>query len=309
MKKARFNMYCIVVDKKKYLINILLVSIFAVLCILCITPSSWADESNREEVRRNLEGNGWRVIWGKNFTEKEWYEGTKAIAESIALESPAPFLKWFGDLMEENLVMIQNNMNNVGREEINRWIVQSLNSKRIITYQNLEIQAGFATYDRWDKLIYDEPRTYQCKQDLPFGAGWTWGVCTTTERVEKTINLPNWHQFYIRYKLIGRPRGGGGGGNGGGGNTGNPLTWTIKNATGQQIWYRFYWPDWRHDDTHSLYNGQKWTFNIQCKKGENICYGAWSQDGRVWGVGKGDRGCAKCCFTCGSGKVSKKLIP
>ncbi|MBF0344045.1 MAG: hypothetical protein HQL06_07425 [Nitrospirae bacterium] len=88
-----------------------------------------------------------------------------------------------------------------------------------------------------------------------------------------------------------------------------PLTWTIKNVTGQQIWYRFYWPDWRHDDTHSLYNGQKWTFNIECKKGENICYGAWSQDGRVWGVGKGDRGCAKCCFTCGSGKVSKKLTP
>ncbi|MBF0344046.1 MAG: hypothetical protein HQL06_07430 [Nitrospirae bacterium] len=88
-----------------------------------------------------------------------------------------------------------------------------------------------------------------------------------------------------------------------------PLTWTIKNATGSQIWYRFYWPDWRHDDTHSLYDGQKWTFNIECKKGENICYGAWSQDGGVWGVGKGDRGCAKCCFTCGSGKVSKRLIP
>lgn len=156
--------------------------------------SASRESSNRNKVRANL-SNGWSVIWGKNFTEADWARGLKAIAESIAMENPGPFLAWFSGVIDENFAKIERNLPGVGRRDLERWIVQSLNSKRIVTYRDFQIQAGFATYNRWERVVYDEPRSRRIPRP-PF-------VEFYTERVEKRIPLPNWHQFHIRYKLGG----------------------------------------------------------------------------------------------------------
>ena len=156
----------------------------------------WAEDSNRNEVRRNLE-DGWSVIWGKNFTEADWARGSIAIAESVAAENPGPFLAWFEQTLNENFAKIESNLRTVSRADLQRMVLQSLKQKSVVQIQGLEIQAGFATYDRWNRIVYDEPRTRKIPRP-PF-------IEYYTERVEKRTNLPNWHQFYVRYKLTINP--------------------------------------------------------------------------------------------------------
>jgi uncharacterized membrane protein YgcG len=203
-----------------------------VLAILAISAVGWADDSNRNEVRSNLGKDGWRVIWGKNFTEADWGRATKAIAESVASENPGPFLAWFEQTINENFTKIERNLKDVTRRDLERWIVQSLRERKIIIYKGLRIDAGFATYNRWERVVYDEPRTRQVMRRDPITGIKTYVPEFYTERVEKRVPLPNWHQFYIRYQLIasgdsssgssGGVSGGhgntNGGGNGGGGN-------------------------------------------------------------------------------------------
>jgi hypothetical protein len=159
------------------------------------------EDSNRNEVRENLERGGYSVIWGKNFTEGDWIEGTKAIAESVAAENPGPFLRWFGQVLQDNFTKIERNLPGVARRDIERLILESLRNKRFVTIRGLHIEAGFATYNRWKRVVYDEPRTGQRKVRLYPGGPWTYVPYAYTERVEKKIPLPNWHQFYIRYKI------------------------------------------------------------------------------------------------------------
>lgn len=178
----------------------------AAVVLLVAAGAARAQDSNRNEVRANLERSR-SVVWGKNFTEADWARGLKAIAESVAAEDPIPFLQWFEQTLRENFTKIERSLPGVARRDLENWIVQSLKQKRIITYKGFKIEAGFATYNRWKKVSYDEPRTRQKKVKDPFGIGWTYVPEANTERVEKKIPLPNWHQFYIRYQLV--PSGGG----------------------------------------------------------------------------------------------------
>ncbi len=214
--------------------------VILVMTVAFFSASARAEDSNRNEVRANLEKDGWRVVWGKNFTEADWARGTKAIVESVASENPGPFLAWFEATLQENLDKIQSNLKGVTRADLDRWIVQSLKSKRPIAYKGLVIEAGFATYDRWQRVVYDEPRTRMEMRREPITGIKTKVPVAYTERVEKRANLPNWHQFYVRYKLV--PVGGAGpkpAGGGGGGGGSEPrvvkVDYKIKNESGRAV--------------------------------------------------------------------------
>ena len=195
---------------------------YAAVMALCLTATVAAAESNRNDVRANLEKDDWSVIYGKNITEADWARATAAIVASIATENPGPFLAWFEATMEENFDKIERNLKDVTRADLKRWIVQSLKDKKIITYKGFKIDAGFATYDRWERVVYDEPRTRKIPRP-PF-------VETYFVRVERRTNLPNWHQFYIRYKLVeSKPAD-----NGGGGQV-VKIEYTIKNNSGRVV--------------------------------------------------------------------------
>ena len=69
-------------------------------------------------------------------------------------------------------------------DSLKQWIVQPLNQKTIVVYKDLQIQASFATYNRWQRLVYDEPRTGQRRINGPLGT-WTCVPYAYTERVER----------------------------------------------------------------------------------------------------------------------------
>lgn len=162
--------------------------------------SAHAVTSNRDEIRREL-SQGYNVVWGHNFTEGDWYEGSQAVAASIATDNPGPFMAWFDYKLEQNIVKMQSNLPGVATNVIKDWIRQSLEKKRIITYNGVKIDAGFTTYQRWERVVYHEPQTYRCKINGPFGS-WTWGVCTTSVQKERRLYLNNHHQFYVRFQLV-----------------------------------------------------------------------------------------------------------
>lgn len=59
------------------------------------------------------------------------------------------------------------------------------------------------------------------------------------------------------------------------------------------------WPG--RGKVYLLDKGETKQVQIDCKGGENICYGAWrnGDDGRAWGVGPDrDRACEDCCYIC-----------
>ncbi len=140
-----------------------------------------AESSNRNQVRSNLQQNGWDVVWGHNFTEGDWAEGSAAIATSVASESPKPFLQWFDYKLEQNIQKLARNSTQLTTSRLKNIVLQSLKSKRIIQNNELQLQAGFATYKRWKRVVYHEPRSYKCKQKLPFG-GWDVGSLYNNER-------------------------------------------------------------------------------------------------------------------------------
>jgi len=77
-----------------------------------------------------------------------------------------------------------------------------------------------------------------------------------------------------------------------------PYTVQVKfySQTYNRVWPGSYtaWDinDW---DTH--------TYNLECRTGEKIAWGAWSKGNPniYWGSGDGNQGCSGCVYTCGGG--------
>lgn len=158
-----------------------------------------SEETNRNEVRESLARGGWDVIYGDLINEGDYAEFGLAVAASIATENPAPIYAFFDAQLNAQFTKIRNTAPDILQSSLNSLVLQAFRSQGTILRQGrLEISGGLATYKRWERVVYHEPRTYRCKQSLPIG--WTWSVCTTTEKVERTVPLPNNFQPYIRYR-------------------------------------------------------------------------------------------------------------
>ena len=75
--------------------------------------------------------------------------------------------------MNDNLTKIRRNLSDVAMSDLQRWIVQSLKQKTVIQYKGLRLEAGFATYNRWQRIVYDEPRTRQRRVTVRSALGLT----------------------------------------------------------------------------------------------------------------------------------------
>lgn len=151
--------------------------------------------SNKREIRNNLESNNWIVVYGKPVEEGDW--GVMAACTYYGC-----LTEYFDYYLDDTTDRIKRQMPGVQRHALIQLIESCFRYKgKIFDHLTLEMSAGIATYRRWKRVLYSEPRTYKCKQKLPFG-GWTWSVCTTTEQVEREIPLPNHHQPYFRCRFI-----------------------------------------------------------------------------------------------------------
>lgn len=152
-----------------------------------IPANAWAENSNQSEVRASLERDGWRVAYGRMITEKEYWDTSVSIVESVYLKDPQPFIDYITTFVDSNVDKIAAQIPGVARADLIRWFDQSVRQNNIVTFRNLELNAGFATYQRWQEWTH------------PTVEGWPPHVGHATEKTP----LPNWQQFYVRYRLVG----------------------------------------------------------------------------------------------------------
>ncbi|HTE14624.1 MAG TPA: hypothetical protein VK642_06070 [Burkholderiales bacterium] len=87
------------------------------------------------------------------------------------------------------------------------------------------------------------------------------------------------------------------------------MTWKIRSYHKNQVQVEFYsnnrnyvWPG--RNQVYSIRDYDVHTYNLNCVKGEKVCYGAWltGDASTYWGAGKGGKqGCNDCCYICNGG--------
>lgn len=90
------------------------------------------------------------------------------------------------------------------------------------------------------------------------------------------------------------------------------LTWRVRSTYPYKVYLEFYskrynrsWPG--GGKAYVLRDSRFHTYRLNCRRGEKICYGAWTGgEGRFWGVGRyGEKGCRNCCYRCGGGNTRR----
>ena len=137
------------------------------------------DELPRDEVRAKLAADGWTVVWGRTFTEADWFEGSEAILQSIATHQAAPFLQCFDASLSKSLAEIEQRLSGSGveRRQLEASILNSLQTRSAIVLGTLELEAAVA----------------HLTPPAAAGAG----------GAAQPKAIPREHQFYIRYRSRG----------------------------------------------------------------------------------------------------------
>jgi hypothetical protein len=173
-------------------------------------------ETNKSSIRSNLE-KGWEVVYGNEIDHEDYIEfgavTTAAAACVVATEGVGVAAcytgleEYFRHRLESTAERISDELARRSRNEINinKWVlleklIRSIIDQTSFQFPQVDLDGGLLTYNHWRFISYGEPRTYECKQSLPFG-GWTWSICSTTEQVKKKIPLLNTFQPYVRYRI------------------------------------------------------------------------------------------------------------
>ena len=237
--------------KKRILSLALLLSL---LMSVLYPAISYAEESNQGEVRAALAQGGWKVVYGDLINEADYAEFIAAVALAVATENPAPIYEFFNYQLQEQVRKIKQSAPEITEDALVELLIRAFNSNgAVLRDGRLEISAGLATYNRWDTIVYDEPRTYKCKQPLPFG-GWTWIPCTKTVKVERKVPYPNNFQPYFRFRWTS----GGQVSNSPNANQNPYAVVCIKNNTGWSITYRARWGNNEWKDFKVSAYGSRW---------------------------------------------------
>ncbi len=175
------------------------VAFFIAIGVLAVGATVFAESSNQNAVRARLSDDGFVVFYGEMITEREYAELTAAIATGNPKAVRDVLDEYTARCIEKAADQLGGD---AGAELRDRLVKALLNGKNIrTTLKGADVGIGLVTYDRWDTLIYDEPRT----REVWWKAGpiKTKGFETSMERVKKPVNLPNWHQPYIRIRVGG----------------------------------------------------------------------------------------------------------
>ncbi|GEP06130.1 hypothetical protein [Methylobacterium oxalidis] len=98
---------------------------------------------------------------------------------------------------------------------------------------------------------------------------------------------------------------------------GNSVTFKIASNDVKSIRLKFFsqqrnhvWPGSNQSYTIGASDSDYKTYNLSCRKGEKICFGAFRDDDEnvAWGSGRYDKmGCQDCCTTCGGSGLTTTL--
>jgi hypothetical protein len=165
------------------------------LIVLAAAPAV-AQDSNRNQVRANVESGGWNVVWGVTINEAEY-------AKASASLYSGSFSAYFDNLLQRNIDKFRAKSGGVAASAIVSTIRQAFKSNgATLRAGKLGVKAGIATYNRWQMISYKVPDgTERYKIKGPFGT-WTYGYRPKFKTVTKKVPLPNHHQPYVAFRLF-----------------------------------------------------------------------------------------------------------
>ena len=175
----------------------------AILAMMVSISPAFAD-SNREEVRHNLSADGWHIIYGDSINEGDYIKFFGAVAAAVLCECTQPLEAYMNYQIEVQIQKISQSAPDIIQSSISSLIIDSFDGGGVLTISNLEIDAGLATYNNWETVIYDEPRTEECwAEGGPSWARYKYSYpCIKMVEVERQIPLLNTFQPYIRYRFV-----------------------------------------------------------------------------------------------------------
>lgn len=176
----------------------------ALAVMLGMTAVVNGEDSNQKEVRAKIAKGGWHVYYGEKITEAEYAGISAAVAASVATENPAPVLKYLEDYVDRTVTKLKGKA-----PELTATVLRELVEKAITTkggsakLGKVDVKFGIATYKRWQRVVYHEPRTRQVRKEKKvLGKTIVWHEPEVyMEKVEKIIPLPNWHDPYIGIRV------------------------------------------------------------------------------------------------------------
>jgi hypothetical protein len=168
----------------------------AVAVVLLAAVPAVAQDSNRNQVRANVESGGWSVVWGVTINEAEYAKA------SISIYSGS-YSAYFNDLLNRNIEKFRANAGGVVASAISNAIKQSFRGRgTTVRVGKVGVKAGLATYNRWSMVSMKVPDgTERYKIKGPWGT-WTYGYRPKWKTVSKKVPLPNHHQPYVAFRLF-----------------------------------------------------------------------------------------------------------
>lgn len=127
-------------------------------------------KTNKSDVRRDLEKDGWWVAYGKEVGYEEYYVFVQAIEASVASRNPGPAMAYLQYLIEESVRTLATNVGSeygariraMAQQQIVAAIYDAMKYGRITTLQleGIDLQLGMATYNRSESGV-PLPNTFQ----------------------------------------------------------------------------------------------------------------------------------------------------
>ena len=172
--------------------------------LLTLNSYAFAEDSNQKEIRANIAKGGWNVYYGEKITEAEYVGISAATAVAVATENPAPVLKYLEDYVNRTVKKLKSKAPEMTETALRQLVEKAITAKKGESrVGKVDVKFGIATYKRWQRVVYDEPRTRQVKKEKKvLGKRIVWHEPEVyMERVEKITKLPNWHDPYIAIRV------------------------------------------------------------------------------------------------------------
>jgi hypothetical protein len=160
-------------------------------------------DSNRNAVRANVEAGGWYVVWGVELNEGEYAKFIASVAASVVTANPGWIQAYFKDYLNRTYTKFKAKLPGIAQKAFVETAAKAMKSRgKTFNIGKVGIRGGIATYNNWQIVSYNEPRTRmveKCKKVLGKK------ICTKvpevyTVRVEKKVSLPNKHQPYFAFR-------------------------------------------------------------------------------------------------------------
>ena len=177
-----------------------ILALIAVMLFAMVPLQAFAEETNRNDVRARLAEGGWAVVYGDLINEADYAKVAGSIAVGVKTGNPSLIKAAFTEQLQVQFDKIKRTAPDILQADLERLILDAFRTQgQSIRRGRLEVSAGMATYNRWERVVYKEPRTYTCMQKGPFGTKFK-SICTTMEAKERRVPYPNNFQPYIRYR-------------------------------------------------------------------------------------------------------------